>query len=142
MDKLAALFEQLPIPEIARLVRRSAVGSIVLGVIALVTGALVGHALAGLGICVGLGIGLVNIRLITRSVSAVSAAAPAKPTKVLATRALGRLGVSTLVLVGLTVASVSVGLGAAAGIALYYLLFVVSLVRSIFSAASTPGAST
>ena len=141
MDKLSALFEHLPIPEIARLVRRAALGSIVLGAVALLTGALVSHALVGLGICVGLGIGLVNIRLITRSVSNVSAAAPARPNRVLATRALGRLGVSTLVLVGLSVASIPVGLGAAGGIALFYLLFVVSLVRSLLSAARTPGAT-
>jgi hypothetical protein len=131
MDRFAALFEQLPLPEIARLLRRTVFSAVGVGVVALGVAIVLSHPLVGLGVCIGLGIGLVNIRLVTRSVAKINAAQVAKPTRVLASRTLTRLSMTTVVVLGLMFASISIGLGTAGGIALFYLVLLANLVRSL-----------
>lgn len=131
MDRLAALFEQLPVPEIARLLRRAAISGLAVGTVALVLGIVFGHPLAGLGAVLGLGLGLLNIRLITRSVLKVNAAEVANPKRVLAGRTLVRLAGTTTVVIGLLLVSVQLGFGTAGGIAVFYFLLLANLVRSI-----------
>jgi hypothetical protein len=138
MDRLTALFEQFSLPEIERLMRRTVFASIGFGVVAFGVSLVLSHVLAGLGIVVGLGIGLVNIRLVTRSVARVTERQPARPNRVLAGSAVGRLAATTVVVIGLAVASVALGIGAAGGIAVFYLLLVVNLVVSLLHQA--PGA--
>ena len=96
MDRLTALFEQFSLPEIERLMRRTVFAAIGLGVVALGVAVALSHALAGLGIVIGLAIGLVNIRLITRSVARVTAQAPNRPNRVLAGRAVSRLALTII----------------------------------------------
>jgi hypothetical protein len=138
MDRLTALFEQFSLPEIERLMRRTVFAGIGFGVVAFVVSLVLSHPLAGLGVVIGLAVGLVNIRLVTRSVARVTAQQPAKPARVLAGSAVGRLAVTTLVLIGLAIASVQLGIGAIGGIAIFYLLLLVNLVVSVLHQA--PGA--
>ena len=138
MDRLTALFEQFSLPEIERLMRRTVFAAIGLGVVALVVAIVLSHALAGLGVVIGLAVGLVNIRLITRSVAKVTERQPTRPNRVLAGRAVSRLALTTFIVIALAILSVSIGLGTAAGIAVFYLLLVVNLVVSLLH--QTPGA--
>lgn len=138
MDRLTALFEQFSLPEIERLMRRTVFAAIGLGVVAFGVSIVLSHVLVGLGIVVGLAVGLVNIRLITRSVARVTERQPAKPSRVLAGGAVGRLAMTTLVVIALAIVSVSLGLGTAGGIAVFYLLLVVNLVVSLLH--QVPGA--
>lgn len=137
MDRLAALFEQLPLPEITRLLRRTVFGGIGVGVVALGLSALLGHALVGLGACVGLALGVVNIRLITSGVARVNAHPVASPRRVLASQTLTRLAITTAVVVGLLVASIQVGFGTAGGLAVLYFILLANLVRSILKQGTT-----
>ena len=139
MDRLAALFEQLTIPEIARLMRRAVYSSVVIGVIAFAVGAITSHAFAGLGICIGLAIGLVNIRLVTRSISHVSELELEKPKRVIASRAIVRLIATTAVVIGLVILSTELGIATAGGIALFYLVLVANLVRALLGGMHQPG---
>lgn len=139
MDRLAALFEQFSIPEIARLMRRAAFGAIAIGVVALIVGGVTSHPIVGLGVCVGLGIGLVNIRMVTRSVSRIAASDVEKPKRMIATRAVYRLLGTTVVVIALVVISTSLGIAAAGGIALFYLVLVANLVRALLSGMTSPG---
>lgn len=78
--------------------RRPLLISAGLGVIALVATGLLGHILAGAFACLGLALGLLNVRLLQRSVA--NATITETPNKrALAFSALGRLGVMTLVVV-------------------------------------------
>jgi len=131
MDRLASLFEQLSLPEIAQLLRRTAFSAAGMAVVALAISVVLSHPLAGLGATAGLGLGLVNIRLVTRSVSRLSASPVEKPRRVLAGRSLGRLGLTTVVVIGLMFASTQVGLGAFAGIALFYFVFIVNVAKAL-----------
>ncbi|HVB06280.1 MAG TPA: hypothetical protein VNF07_08570 [Acidimicrobiales bacterium] len=131
MDRLTALFEQLSLPEIARILRRTVFSGVGIGVVALGVSALLSHLLVGAGIVLGLGIGLFNIRLITRSVARVNASGAERPKRILAQRTLTRLGLTTVIIIGLALASVSLGIGTAAGVALFYFALIANLVREL-----------
>jgi hypothetical protein len=141
MDRLAALFEQLSIPEIARLLRRAVFGAVGIGIVALVVSAILGHVLAGMGVCIGLAIGLVNIRLVTASISKISASDVEKPKRMIASRALYRLVGTTVVVIALVVLSTTLGIATAGGIALFYFVLVANLVRSLLGGMTSPGVS-
>jgi hypothetical protein len=128
MDRLSTLFSQLTVTETARLLRRSALTGLVVGTVGLVVAATFGHALAGLGICIGLGVGLLNIRYVTRSVVELVEVKPERPRRILAGRSLGRLGITTIVVIGICLLSTSVGIGTFGGIALYYLVLVANVI--------------
>jgi hypothetical protein len=134
MDRFAALFEQLSLPEIARLLRRTAYSAIGVGVVALGVSIALSHPLVGLGACCGLSLGLVNIRLVARSVARINAAQVARPARAIASRTVTRLAMTTLVVLGLVLASIQVGLGTAAGIAVFYLVLLINLLRSLLGA--------
>lgn len=138
MDRIVQLFEQLPLTEIDRLMRRTVFSAIGVGVVALIVAAFTHHLLVGLGACIGLAVGLVNIRLIAKSVAKVNADQPAKPVRALASRTINRLLLTTMVVIGLAVASLSVGFGTAGGIALFYFVLLANLVRSLLRS-STAG---
>ena len=140
MDRFASLFEQLSLPEIERLLHRTVYSAVGVGVVALGVTAVLSHVLVGLGVCIGLAIGLINIRLVTRSVARVNAEHVERPTRVLASRTLTRLGLTTVVVLGLMFASVSVGLGTAGGVALFYFVLLANLVRSLLGSHPTGAA--
>jgi hypothetical protein len=131
MDRITTLFEQLPLPEIARLVRRTVWAAIAIGVVALAVSAVVGYVLVGVGACLGLGLGLGNIRLVSRAVAKASARLLAHPRRALASSTLFRLAATTVIVIGLAFVSVQLAFGVAGGIALFYLAYVTSLVRSL-----------
>ncbi len=131
MDRLAALLEQLPLPEVTRLLRRTTLMAAALGVVALVATIGISHPLIGLGACIGLSLGLVNIRMITASVARLNERQAAHPKRILASHTLARLAVTTAVVIGLMFAASQLGLSAAGGLAVFYLLLVVNLLVSL-----------
>jgi ATP synthase I chain len=137
MDRISELFEQLPLSEMTRVIRRTVLAGLAVGAVALGVSLALSHPLIGLGVCVGLALGLVNIRLVARSVAKVNASGHAHPRRALASSTLARLALTTVVVVGLAFASVSLGIATAGGIALFYFLLLVSLVRSLFAQGTT-----
>jgi len=137
MERLAALFEQLPLPEITGLLRRTVFSSIGVGVVALVISFVLGHPLFGLGGVIGLALGVLNIRLITASVARVNATPVARPRRVLASQTITRLSITSVLVIGLLVASIQVGFGAAGGLAVYYFILLANLVRTILKQSAT-----
>ena len=55
--------------EVALQTRRAIVPAVVAGVIALIVGFVVGQPLAGIGVCLGLGVGMINARVLQTSVA-------------------------------------------------------------------------
>jgi hypothetical protein len=135
MDRLAALLEQLPLPEITRLLRRTTLLACGVGLLVVVVAFALSHPFIGIGGAIGLSLGLANIRLITSSVARLNERQPAHPKRVLASHTLVRLGITTAVVIGLMFASSQLGLSAAAGLAIFYLLLVVNLLVSLLRGA-------
>ena len=67
------MFANFALPDLARVSRRTVFGGLIFGVIGLVVCLALGAPLAGLGLCIGLGLGLFNFRLVQRSVVKVGA---------------------------------------------------------------------
>jgi ATP synthase I chain len=131
MERVAALLEQLDLPEISRLLRRTVYAAIVLAVAAAVALSIAGYPLAALGALIGLSLGLVNIRLVMATASKLNASGRKAIKRPMAVNTLARLALTTAVAIGLVIANLSLGMGVLGGIAVFYLLFVVNLVRAL-----------
>lgn len=96
-----------------------------MGVLALIASGLLGHILMGVLGCVGLGLGLLNTRLVQRSVSKVTITEnPSK--KALAFSALGRLAIITAIALVVGILVRPDGIGIFLGLAVFQLIIIAS----------------
>ena len=96
-----------------------------MGVLALIASGLLGHILMGVLGCVGLGLGLLNTRLVQRSVSKVTITEnPSK--KALAFSALGRLAIITAIALVVGILVRPDGIGIFIGLAVFQLIIIAS----------------
>jgi hypothetical protein len=131
MERLAALLEQLDLPEVSRMLRYTVFAAIAAGVVALVVLSIIGYPLAGLGACIGLGLGLANIRLVMSTASRLNASGLTKIKRPMAMNTLMRLALTTAVAIVLVVLDLPLGMGVLAGVAVFYLIFVASLIATL-----------
>jgi hypothetical protein len=127
MERLAAVLGHLDLPEISRMLRRTVFATLGVGIVALVVLSLVGYPLAGLGACIGLALGIVNIRLVMSTASRLNASGTTKVRRPMAMNTLSRLGLTTVIVIGLVIVNLALGMGVLGGVAVFYFLFVVSL---------------
>lgn len=131
MNRLAELFEQISLPEIQRLLRRTVFSAIGVGVVAVAVAGVLGYLAFGIGVCVGLALGVVNVRLITQQTAKASERQLARPLRALASLTLFRLGLTTVVIVVLALLVRQLGFGTVGGVAVFYLVFLVNLIVPI-----------
>jgi hypothetical protein len=135
MSRVADLFEQLTLPEITRILRRTAVVGLVIATVALVGFSVLGHWMIGAGACIGLALGLLNIRLVTSSVARIGSSGGYKARHRIASNTLLRLGVTTTIVFALVFVARDVGMGALGGIAVFYFVFLGSVMRTLLQGA-------
>ena len=104
--------------------RRSVIIASVLGVASMAVTALFGHVLIGVFGCVGLGLGALNTRLVQRSVVAYAVSEAANKKARFTRSVLGRLGLITLLSLGIAVLVRPDGLGVFAGLAIFQILMI------------------
>lgn len=131
INGLTSLVEQFSLPELTRVLRRTMVAAVVVAVLTVVVSAFLNAVTFGFGVVIGLGLGIANIRLVTAQTTRVSEQKPKKPMRALASLTLTRLAVTTAIVVVLAVITTSLGLGAVAGIAVFYMIFLVTLIGGI-----------
>jgi ATP synthase I chain len=131
MNRLAELFEQITLPEIQRLLRKTVFSAIGVGAVALVVAGLLGHLLFGVGVSIGLALGILNVRLITQQTAKVSDSGTTKPVRALAKMTLYRLIATTVVIVAMALIAEQLGFGTVGGVALFYFVFLANLVIPI-----------
>ena len=101
-----------------------------MGALGLLATGLLGHILMGVFGCIGLGLGLLNTRLVQRSVSrATITETPSK--RALAFSALGRLAIITVLAVGLALIIRPDGLGVFAGLAVFQFIITASTAGTV-----------
>jgi hypothetical protein len=102
--------------------RRSIIMAACLGAAAVLFTGLLGHVMAGLFACVGLALGALNARMVQRAV-VTYATSPHANKKARFTRSvLGRLGLITVIALGVGVLFRPEGLGVFAGLAFFQML--------------------
>ena len=131
MNSLAALLEQFSLSELTRVLRRTVISSIVVAVIGFLVAALLSAVIFAWGLVIGFVLGILNIRLITAQTAKVGERKVAKPIRVLASLTLARLAITTVIVIGLAIASTALGLGVVAGIAVFYFLFLLNLIFGV-----------
>jgi len=116
-----------------RVLRPTMVVSVALGAVGFVVAALLSAPLAAVGIAVGVGLGVLNFRLLAAGVVKI----PVEGTdtklvkRVLRSRSLLRLAVLTAVVIGAALINASLGMGLVIGLALFQLAFVVNAGRAV-----------
>jgi hypothetical protein len=114
--------------------RRTVSTALVVGVAALVACVAFGHALLGLGACIGLALGTFNFRMIGNSVARVSVREDSNKRRPLALNTLGRMGIITVVTIGLLFVSPSLGFGVLGGLAVFQVILLANVARSMAKA--------
>lgn len=112
--------------------RRSALLSVVLSVVAIVVTSVAGHPLMGVFGAVGLGLGALNNRMLQLSVLRYANAGGAISKKRFRHGVLGRLAAVTLIAIGLALLVRPDGLGIFAGLAVFQLLMLVGAAVPVF----------
>ena len=128
------MFAHFSLPSVPDVTRRTVSMVLVLGLAALVGCVSFGHVLLGLGVCIGLGLGTLNFRMIGNSVARVSASETDNKRRPLALNTLGRLGIITVVTFGLMAVSHQLGFGILAGLAVFQAVMLVNVARSMAKA--------
>ena len=125
------------VPDVAR---RTVTGALVIGVAALVAAVSFGHPLVGVGAAIGLSLGVLNFRMVGSSVSRASRRSDGRTRRPLAVNTVGRMALITAVTIGLLIVSPQLGFGILAGLAVFQVLLVVNVARSVLKAGAVPAA--
>lgn len=128
------MFAHFSLPNIGEVVKRTTWGALVFGVVALIVAVVLGYYLVGIGACIGLALGTFNFRMMDGSVARVSELADDNKKKPLALNTLGRMGIITVVTLGLVFAVPAMGFGVLGGLAAFQILLVANAARSMASA--------
>jgi hypothetical protein len=125
------VFAHFSLPSIPEVSRRTVGAALVIGVAALVAAFSFGHLLVGVGACIGLGMGTLNFRLVGVSVDKVAAMDVDNPKRPLAVNTFGRMGIITVIALGLCFLSKPLGFGVLAGLAVFQVILIANVARSM-----------
>jgi len=115
------------------------IGSIVLGVVGLAVLLFFNETWAALGLCIGLGLGMINFRLIVRSVLRVGERDPVNKRRPLAMNTLARLMAITVVALVLAWFETPLGLGIIGGVAAFQFILLANVTRTMLKAQAAGG---
>ncbi|MGA2521819.1 MAG: hypothetical protein ABSG81_13510 [Acidimicrobiales bacterium] len=125
------LFSNFSLPQISMVARRTVLTGCVVGAAALVIGIVAGYPLVGLGVCIGLSMALVNFRLISRATVKASSRSDENQRRPLAVNTLGRLGVISVIALGITFFVEQLGFGILVGLAVFQFTLLGNVVVSM-----------
>jgi fatty acid desaturase len=121
---------------LAKVLRRTIVSAIIVGAAAVVVALLLSVPWVALGLAIGLGMAVVNLRFLDAGVAKLSTEGETNNKvlrRAMGTRSVTRLGAITVICVGLMLLNGALGIGAVAGLVIFQLLFVVNVGRVIIS---------
>lgn len=130
------MLENLPPDTLPRLLRRTTLSAIVVGVVGFLVALFVAPALAALGVVLGVGLAIVNLRFLDRQASRVELRGEQSTKAVrrqLGGRTTVRLAVVTVVILALVWLDAPLGIGIVAGLVLYQIVFVMNVMRVVAS---------
>jgi hypothetical protein len=121
---------------LAKVLRRTIVSAIIVGAAAVIIAMLLSVPWAALGIVIGLTIGILNLRFLDAGVAKLNTSGETNNKvlrRAMGTKSVTRLGVITLICIGLLLLNGALGIGAVAGLVIFQLLFVVNVGRIVIS---------
>jgi hypothetical protein len=127
------MLADLEVGSLNRVLRPTMLVSVALGAVGFVVAVLMSAPLAAVGIAVGVGLAVVNFRLLAAGVVKI----PIEGTdtklvkRILRSRSLLRLAVLTAIVIGAMLIKASLGMGLVIGLVLFQLAFVVNAGRAV-----------
>jgi hypothetical protein len=123
---------------LTKVLRRTIVTALIVGAVAVLLTALLGSLWGALGLVIGLGLAIVNLRFLDAGVAKLKPQGDMSVSNKVLRRAMGtksvtRLGIITLICIGLLLLNGPLGIGAVAGLVIFQLLFVVNVGRIVMS---------
>jgi len=125
------MFARFSLPDIPAVSRRTVTAALILGVAGLVGCISFGKPLIGVGACIGLALGTLNFRLVGASVIKVGKREDENKRRPLALNTVGRLGVISVITIGLLLISFQLGFGVLSGLAVFQLVLLANVARSM-----------
>ena len=132
--------EHLDASVFQRLLRKTVLTAIVAGVIAVGFALWLAPPLVSVGIVLGLGVAVLNLRFLDAGVAKIESSGEGSSKvikRILLTKTTGRLAVITAVAIILLVFVQSLGLGMVIGLVVFQVLFVANAAKVIFAQGST-----
>jgi hypothetical protein len=127
--------EHLDAPVLQRLLRRTTLLSIAVGTVFVFCALLLDAPLAAVGIVVGLGLAIVNLRFLDAGVAKVQGTGEGSSKvlrRMLRTKTAWRLAAITVIAIGALLLSTPLGIGIVIGLVIFQILFVIAVARIIF----------
>ena len=121
---------------LTKVLRRTIVSAIIVGLAAVLIALLLSQPWAALGLAVGLTIAVLNLRFLDAGVAKLNTSGETNNKvlrRALGTKSVTRLGIITLICIGLLLVNGALGIGAVAGLVIFQLLFVVNVGRVVVS---------
>ena len=128
------MLENLPTDTLPRLLRRTTLSAIAVGMVGFVVAILIAPPLAALGVALGVGLAIVNLRFLDRQAARVELRGE-QSTRALR-RQLGgktaaRMVAVTVVVLAVVWLNAPLGIGIVAGLVLYQIVFVLNVLRVV-----------
>jgi hypothetical protein len=121
-----------------KVLRRTILSALIVGAVAVVLTAFLGSLWGALGLVIGLGLAVVNLRFLDAGIAKLKPEGEMTVSNKVLRRAMGtksvtRLGIITVICIGLLLLNGALGIGAVAGLVIFQLLFVVNVGRIVMS---------
>ncbi len=130
------MFEMFSAQDLVRVSRHTMVTGLIVGLVGLVGAIALGAPWVGLGIALGVVIGIGNFRLIVKSVAKVGEQEGSNHRRPLAANTLTRLGVITVIALGLCFLLLPLGLGVLVGLGIFQFILLANMAHSMFKSGS------
>ena len=130
------MLENLPTDTLPRLLRRTTLSAIIVGVVGFAVALLFAPPLAAVGVVVGVGMAIVNLRFLDSQSVKVELRGEQSTKAVrrqLGRKTTTRLLLMTVVVVAAVFLSAPLGIGIVSGLVLYQLVFVINVMRVVTS---------
>jgi hypothetical protein len=121
---------------LAKVLRRTIVSALVVGAATVIIAMLLSAPWFALGLVIGLGMAIVNLRFLDAGVAKVQTRGEASNKvlrRAMGTKSVTRLGIITVIAIGLLLLNGALGIGAVAGLVIFQILFVVNVGRVVMS---------
>ena len=130
------MLENLPTDTLPRLLRRTTLSAIIVGVVGFAVAVFVAPPLAALGVVIGVGMAIMNLRFLDGQTAKVETRGEQSTKAVrrqLGGRTATRLALMTVVVIAAVLLNAPLGIGIVSGLVLYQLVFVVNVMRLVTS---------
>ncbi len=121
---------------LSRVLRRTVLSALIVGAVAVLLTALLGSLWGALGLIVGLAMAIVNLRFLDAGIAKLKPEGEVNNKvlrRAMGTKSVTRLGIITVICIGLMLLNGALGIGAVAGLVIFQLLFVLNVGRVVMS---------